>query len=245
MPAKAMIFAAGLGSRLRPLTNNLPKALIPVNQKPLLEHVILKLRSEGIEKVIINTHHFADKIEFYLKENSYFGLDITLSHEKKLLDTGGGLKKAAWFFDDSPFIIHNVDILSDISLSQLLNKQQEQDTLATLAVKQRRTTRYLLFDQAGWLTGRQADEQIISANPKWDLVDYQKYSFLGIHIVSPKIFRFFPKEDTFSILDLYLSAAATGEKISYMVPKHTYWYDLGRQENFVAAERALLIRNEE
>jgi NDP-sugar pyrophosphorylase family protein len=239
LPTKAMIFAAGLGSRLRPLTDNLPKALIPVNQKPLLEHVILKLRSEGIEKVIINTHHFADKIESYLKENAYFDLDITLSHEKKLLDTGGGLKKAAWFFDDSPFIIHNVDVLSDISLSQLLNKQLEQDTLATLAVKHRRTTRYLLFDHAGWLTGRQANEQIFPAKPDWDMVDCQKYSFLGMHIVSPRIFRFFPEEDTFSILDLYLNAAATGEKISYVVPKHTYWYDLGRQENLVEAEQML------
>ena len=245
MPTKAMIFAAGLGSRLRPLTDNLPKALIPLNQKPLLGYVILKLRSQGIKQVIINTHHFADKIESYLKENAYFDIDITLSYEKKLLDTGGGLKKAAWFFDNSPFIIHNVDVVSDISISQLLNKQQEHDSLATLAVKQRRTSRYLLFDHAGWLTGRQADEQIIPANPEWDMIDCQKYSFLGIHVVSPKIFRFFPEEDTFSILDLYLNAAATGEKISYMVPKHTYWYDLGRRENLVEAERTLLIRNEE
>ena len=207
-----MIFAAGLGTRLLPLTESIPKALVPVNSKPLLEHVILKLRTAGFSKIIINIHHLADQIESYLKKNNFFGLDITLSKEKQLLDTGGGLKKAAWFFeDDEPFLVHNVDILSDINLSSLYKAHFEHKVLATLAVKRRKTTRYLLFDQKGFLIGRAIDKKIIPAKPGEILTNYQRLSFLGIHIISPRLFRFFPDQDIFSILDAYLNGSNDGE----------------------------------
>ena len=237
---KAMIFAAGLGTRLLPLTESLPKALVSVNSKPLLEHVILKLHAAGFSKIIINIHHLADQIESYLKKNNYFGLDITLSKEEQLLDTGGGLKKAARFFeDDEPFIVHNVDILSDINLSSLYKAHLEQKVLATLAVKRRKTTRYLLFDQKGFLVGREIDKKIIPAKSGERLTNYQRLSFLGIHIISPKIFRFFPDQDIFSILDVYLNGSNAGGKVNYTIPEHSYWFDMGRSENLIEAEKML------
>jgi NDP-sugar pyrophosphorylase family protein len=237
---KAMIFAAGLGTRLLPLTENLPKALVPVNSKPLLEHVIVKLRAAGFNKIIINIHHLADQIKTYLKKNNYFGLDITLSKEEQLLDTGGGLKKAAWFFeDDEPFLVHNVDILSDINLSSLYKAHLEQKVLATLAVKHRKTKRYLLFDQNGFLIGREIDKKIIPARPGEKLINYQRLSFLGIHVISPQLFRFFPDQDIFSILDVYLNGSNAGRKINFTIPEHTYWFDLGRSENLREAEKII------
>lgn len=239
---KAMIFAAGLGTRLLPLTENLPKALIPVNRKPLLEHVILKLRAAGFGKIIINIHYLADQVESYLKKNNYFGLDIRLSKEEQLLDTGGGLKKAAWFFnDDEPFIVHNVDILSDINLRSIYNTHLEQDVLATLAVKRRKTTRYLLFDQNGLLIGREIDKKIIPAKPGEALISYQRLSFLGIHVISPRLFRFFPDQDIFSILDVYLNASNGGGKINFTIPEHNYWFDLGSPDKLAEAEAIFRI----
>lgn len=237
---KAMIFAAGLGTRLLPLTENLPKALVPVNRKPLLEHVILKLRDAGFGKIIINIHHLADQVESYLKKTNFLGLDIRLSKEEQLLDTGGGLKKAAWFFnDDEPFIVHNVDVLSDINLRSLYNTHLEQKVLATLAVKRRKTTRYLLFDQNEFLIGREIDKRIIPAKPGETLINYQRLSFLGIHVISPQLFRFFPDQDIFSILDVYLNGANAGGKINFTIPEHNYWFDLGRSENLIEAEKII------
>jgi len=239
---KAMIFAAGLGTRLLPLTENLPKALIPVNRKPLLEHVILKLRAAGFGKIIINIHYLADQVESYLKKNNYFGLDIRLSKEEQLLDTGGGLKKAAWFFnDDEPFIVHNVDILSDINLRSIYNTHLEQKVLATLAAKRRKTTRYLLFDQNGLLIGREIDKKIIPAKPGETLISYQRLSFLGIHVISPRLFRFFPDQDIFSILDVYLNASKGGGKINFTIPEHNYWFDLGNPDKLAEAEAIFRI----
>jgi NDP-sugar pyrophosphorylase family protein len=221
------------------MTDSIPKALIEINQKTLLERVILKLRSEGITQIIINTHHLASQIESFLKNNDYFDTDITLSYEEKLLDTGGGLKKAARFFDEHPFIIHNVDILSDISLKQLNMAHKNQSSLATLAVKFRKTKRYLLFDKNDCLAGRQIEDQVIPARKGDQLKDSRKYSFLGIHVVSPKIFKYFPEKDTFSILDLYLNAAAAGEKVGFALPDHSYWFDLGKRENLEQAGQVI------
>ncbi len=235
-----MIFAAGLGTRLRPLTDKIPKALIPVYGKPILEHLLLKLHQQGIEKVIINVHHLAGQIESYLERNACFNLDITISKEEQLLDTGGGLKKASWFFNDSrPFLVHNVDILCDADLNHFYNSHLEGQCLATLGVKEREPSRYLLFDGNGYLSGRQRGEQMIWAKPEHIPDQYEKLSFLGMHIISPELFKYFPSGDIFSILDVYLSAAAAGEKIGYHIQDHEYWFDLGRAENIAAAERKL------
>lgn len=235
-----MIFAAGLGTRLRPLTDNLPKALVPVMGEPLLAHLLKKFQSENVNEIIINTHHMADQVEAYLASSPFPSLDITISKEDQLLDTGGGLKKARWFFDeDEPFIVHNVDILSDINLSYLYEQHLQGQSLTTLAVKQRETTRYLLFDDKGTLVGREADNKIIPAIENIDVNNIQRLSFLGIHVISPALFRFFPEEEVFSILDCYLNAARAGEKIGFSIPDYKYWFDLGKKETLIAAEEAI------
>src|ERR1035437_430043 len=154
---KAMIFAAGLGTRLKPITDNLPKALVPITGKPLLEHTILKLKSAGFDEIIVNIHHFPDQIIDFLKVNNNFGIRIEVSDERdQLLDTGGGIRKAKQFFDNGePFLVHNVDILSNVDLAELYNQHLRTNSLATLVVSQRDTFRYLLFDNNlrlnGWI----------------------------------------------------------------------------------------------
>ena len=158
---KAMILAAGLGTRLRPLTNDRPKALVEVAGHPLLEITLRRLSSFGIREVIVNVHHFADLVVEYLKKHGSFGMRIEISREDVLLDTGGGLKKAAWFFEDSdePFILHNVDVISMIDLARMVEFHKEKNALATLAVQERETSRYLLFDENDELCGRRKKDQ--------------------------------------------------------------------------------------
>ena len=150
---KAMILAAGLGTRLRPLTDNRPKALVEVGGRTLLEIALSRLSSFGIREVIINVHHFAHMVVDYLKANDNFGMRVDISHEEILLDTGGGLKKAAYFFlrnsapSEEPFILHNVDVISTIDLRRMTQFHAANRPLATLAVQERETTRYLLFDE--------------------------------------------------------------------------------------------------
>src|SRR5215470_17517327 len=161
---KAMILAAGLGTRLRPLTNDRPKALVEIAGRTPLEMTLERLRTFGIHEVIINVHHFADQVVDYLRAHGNFGMEIAISSEDILLDTGGGLKKAAWFFldragsSDEPFIVHNVDVLSTIDLRRMVNDHREHGGLATLAVQKRKTSRYLLFDEFQALCGRRSGE---------------------------------------------------------------------------------------
>ena len=154
---KAMILAAGLGTRLRPLTDDRPKALVEVAGHTLLEITLTRLRSFGITEVIVNLHHFADMVVEYLKANHYFGIHVEISREEILLDTGGGLKKAAYFFGkEDPFVLHNVDVISTIDLRRMLEIHAEQQALATMAVQDRATSRYLLFDEKLQLCGRRS-----------------------------------------------------------------------------------------
>ena len=150
---KAMIFAAGLGTRLKPLTDHMPKALVPVAGKPMLEHVIEKLKATGFDEIVINVHHFAQQIIDFLKANNNFGIKIWISDEtEELLDTGGGIKKTAHFFDE-PFLVHNADILSNVDLKALYDYHLTSGNDATLLVSSRKTVRYLLFDDANRLCG--------------------------------------------------------------------------------------------
>jgi NDP-sugar pyrophosphorylase family protein len=163
---KAMILAAGLGTRLRPFTDSRPKALVEINGRTLLEITLARLRSFGIQEVIINVHHFAEMVVDYLRARKNFGMRIEISREDDLLlDTGGGLKKAAWFFlenrntknsaqADEPFVLHNVDVISSIDIAQMLSFHNEKRALATLAVQSRESSRYLLFNQHNQLVGR-------------------------------------------------------------------------------------------
>ncbi len=244
---KAMILAAGLGTRLRPLTDSCPKALITVGGRTLLEMALTRLRSFGVREVIVNVHHFADMIVGYLKANGNFGMRIEISREVTLLDTGGGLKKAAWFFlegkspDDSslaPFILHNVDIISNIDIDRLAEAHRAGNALATFAVQDRETSRYLLFDDQGILCGRRKgrDGPFELVRP---VASPHAFAFSCIHVVSPRIFARMTEEGTFSIIDAYLRLVAQGEKIASFRADGAYWRDLGRPENLIEAERDL------
>jgi NDP-sugar pyrophosphorylase family protein len=234
---KAMILAAGLGTRLRPLTDNRPKALVTVAGHTLLEITLCRLRSFGVSEVIINTHHFGDLIAEYLEANN-FGMRIEVSREETLLDTGGGLRRAAQFFlepgRDEPFILHNVDVLSTIDLARMVEFHTEQDALATLAVQDRETSRYLLFDEQGQLCGRRngrdGEDQLALAAKQ-----VQPLAFSGIHILSPRIFAKMEEEGAFSIVNAYLRRAAQGEKIVAFRADESYWRDLGRPESVLQA----------
>ena len=238
---KAMILAAGLGTRLRPLTNDRPKALVTVAGRTLLEIALCRLRSLGVREVIVNAHHHAAMIADYLKAND-FGMRIELSCEDELLDTGGGLKKAAQFYLGSgsslqePFILHNVDVLSTIDLRRMLCFHAERHALATLAVQQRTTSRYLLFDEQHSLCGRRngsdgKDEFVRPAQQA------QPLAFSGIHVLSPLIFAKMKEEGAFSIIDAYLHLAAQHEKIVAFRADESYWLDLGRPEKLLQAEQ--------
>ena len=206
---KAMIFAAGKGTRLQPLTNTMPKALVPVGGRPLLERLIRKLIASGCNEIIVNVHYFAQQIADFLQVNRNFGIRIELSDETdKLLDTGGGLAKAAWFFDDGkPFIVHNVDIVSSINLQALYHAHQSSNAAATLAVSERATSRYLLFDNSnrlqGWINESTGERKPI--NKTLEIAKLRKYAFSGIQVISPELLECIKKHNgAFSIIDLYL-----------------------------------------
>jgi mannose-1-phosphate guanylyltransferase len=237
---RAMLLAAGLGTRLRPLTDHRPKALVEVAGRTLLEINLLRLRNFGIREVIVNVHHFADMVVDYLAKNDDFGMRIEISREDLLLDTGGGLKKAAWFFlehsnGDEPFLLHNVDVLSSIDFDCLLRFHRRQTALATLAVHDRKTSRYLLFDEHGQLCGRRKgnDGEPQMARPARQTA---ALAFSGVHMISPRIFALLSEEGAFSIVDSYLRLAAEGERISAFRADEFYWRDLGRPENIAQAE---------
>ena len=233
---KAMILAAGLGTRLRPLTDHRPKGLVEVAGRTLLEITLARLRTFGISDVIINVHYLADMILEYLQKNDNFGMHIEVSREDVLLDTGGGLKKAAHFFreESEPFILHNVDVISTIDLGRMVQFHIENQALATLAVQDRKTSRYLLFDEARQLCGRRS-----GSDEKTELVrsskQTQALAFSGIHVISPRILSMMSEEGAFSIIQSYLRLAAQGKKILGFRADEYYWRDLGRPENVVQA----------
>jgi len=239
-----MILAAGLGTRLRPLTDDRPKALVEVAGHSLLEVTLRRLREVGIQQVIVNVHHFADMVVDYLKKNGNFGMQVEISREEVLLDTGGGLKRAAWFFSeeadqDEPFLLHNVDVLSTIDLGRMVQFHREHQALATLAVQHRETSRYLLFDGQGQLCGRQggrgqAQEVVRSSGPTHAL------AFSGVHVISPRILSLMTEQGVFSIITSYLRLAAQGEKIMAFPADGYYWRDLGKPENVAQAQQDVM-----
>jgi mannose-1-phosphate guanylyltransferase len=236
---KAMVLAAGLGTRLRPLTDHRPKALVEIGGRTLLEITLVRLRGFGVGEVIINLHHLGEQVSEYLKKNGNFGMRIELSHEELLLDTGGGLKKAAWFFqtdpDDHPFILHNVDVISTIDLQKMIESHRATKALATLAVQERETMRYLLFDEQRRLCGRRAknepSELVVPAHKT------EALAFGGIHAISPRLLRMLTEEGAFSIITSYLRLAGAGEKIVAFRADEAYWRDLGRPESLAKAEQ--------
>lgn len=241
---KAMILAAGLGTRLRPLTDDRPKALVKVAGRTMLEITLSRLRDFDVSDVIINVHHFADMIVEYLKANDNFGMRIEISREEALLDTGGGLKKAAYFFlDDSanrehPFILHNVDVISTIDLRRMVRLHTEDQALATLAVQDRKTSRYLLFDERLQLCGRRSGDdgknEFVRPSQK-----PKALAFAGVHIISPSLFAMMTEDGAFSIITTYLRLAAQKQKICGFRADEYYWRDLGTTGDLMQAAQDL------
>jgi NDP-sugar pyrophosphorylase family protein len=232
---RAIIFAAGLGTRLQPLTNTRPKALVEINGTPLLEIAIRRLKNFGIRKIIINIHHFGQMITDFLEANNNFGVHIEISDERDLLlDTGGALKKASWFLKEGNFLIYNADVLTNLDLNAFYETHCRSKGLATLAVRKRESSRYLQFDQeqklCGWTnikTGEVKTARISDTLSNW--------AFSGIHILHPDIFDLMPDKEKFSIIDVYLKAA---EKFDVMAYPHDddRWLDVGKPDALKTAE---------
>ena len=228
---KAMIFAAGLGTRLRPLTNDRPKALVEVAGVPLLEIIIKRLSMAGFDEIMINIHHFGGKVISFLNDHDYFGTNIYLSDERDLLlDTGGGLQKARWFFGDEPFLVHNVDILTDLDLKAFYNHHMNSGATATVAVRNRTSSRQFLFDPSnrlsGWQNVKTGEQRICRPQP-----DLTPQSFSGIHVISPDLFRFFPdNKRVFSMIDVYLAACGQTTINAYNHDSSN-WLDVGTIES--------------
>lgn len=203
-----MIFAAGLGTRLKPLTNDRPKALVELEGKTLLERVIERMKEVEIERLVINIHHFADKIRAFLQEHDNFGMDIVLSEEREeLLDTGGGVLKARdLFIPGKPVLIHNVDILTDLNLNALIRQHKEHDAYATLVVKPCLADRVLKFNQGvlkGWENKRTGEQKIVDEG----FYGAREYNYCGIQILSPDYLRNIVLGGVFSIIDEHLTQA--------------------------------------
>ena len=233
---KAMILAAGKGTRLRPLTNYRPKALVKVGEHPLLEIVLRQLIFHGVEEVVINLHHFGVQIRQFLDRKDNFGIDIHLSDEQDLLlNTGGGLKKASKFFKNGePFILCNTDILTDINLRSLFEYHCSSKAIATLAVRRRNTSRYLLADEkmklAGWCNVKDHVLKMCKATAG----NYEMFAFSGIHILDPSIFEHMPDHEVFSIIDVYLKIAGS-QDINLVRHDKDQWMDVGTPESLARA----------
>lgn len=229
-----MLFAAGLGTRLKPFTDKHPKALAEVNGKTLLEHNIRYLQGYGIFDVVVNVHHFADQVVAKMEENNGFGSRYTISDERdEVLETGGGLKKAGHHFvNESAFVVMNVDVLTSLQLSNMIAAHNSSGALATLAVMQRDSSRHLLFDKhmqlCGWINNKTGEEILVHADRK-----AMPFAFSGIHVLSPSILDM-PFEGKFSIIDVYLHFATTQKIMGY---DHTgdIFMDVGKPESLKEA----------
>lgn len=241
-----MIFAAGLGSRLQPITDTMPKALVPVKGEPLLKRVLLKLKKQGFTQIVVNIHHFAPLIIDYLHDNDNFGMDIRLSYETgQRLETGGGIKKARELFSpDSNILIHNVDILSNVKLDEFYDKATE-NTDALLLVSRRHTTRYLLFNDdmrlVGWTnisTGEvKSPYKEVRETPIYKLSSkYKKYAFSGIHVFSPHLFNYMDRyPEKFGIIDFYIENCDKADIRGY-VKYDLNMIDVGKIDTLIEAE---------
>jgi MurNAc alpha-1-phosphate uridylyltransferase len=233
---KAMILAAGLGTRFKPWTDQHPKALALVNRKSLLERNILYLQSFGIYDVIVNVHHFPDQILEAIKKHKGWGSNISVSDETgQVLETGGGLKKAARYFDYGSFVLMNVDILTDLDLEAMAFFHEEKKPLVTLAITNRKSSRHFLFDKnerlCGWRNTKTGEEKISIPGP-----ELEEKAFSGIHIISPEIFPLMQQQGKFSIVDVYLELAAAHTILGFD-HSGSRLVDVGRSESVAMAEK--------
>ena len=240
---KAMIFAAGLGTRLKPLTDTMPKALVPVGGAPLLFHVVEKLKGAGFDDIVINVHHFADSIIDYVKGMDNFGIKVSISDERDLLrETGGGIRHARPYLDGSPFLVHNTDILSDLDL-KWFTSQARPDAISNVLVSDRVTKRYLLFDDDMRMVGWEnvSTGEVRSPYPGLDPDRYHRYAFSGVHLISDRIFTIFEDDgwgERFPIMDFYIKECAS-HPIYGILPEHLRMMDVGKTESLTEAESFL------
>ncbi|HMQ85909.1 MAG TPA: nucleotidyltransferase family protein [Saprospiraceae bacterium] len=236
---KAMIFAAGLGTRLRPLTNDRPKALVEVGGRPLLEWAIRLLKKHGFDDLIINVHHFSQQIVDFIDRKAAFGISIQISDESDLLlDTGGGLKKARSFFDEAPFLVYNADVLTNMDLTAFYQQHLQSGALATLAVRNRPSSRMLLFDEGNSLVGwknNSTGEQVRCR----DAEATKEMAFSGIHAISPLLLEHFPEEAVFSIIPLYLRLGAEFPIKAYAHDADS-WVDVGKASGLERAAELIV-----
>lgn len=234
---KAIIFAAGLGTRLQHISKDTPKAMVRLQGKPLVHIAIEKLTNAGFNDIIINVHHFADQIQDYVQQN-FPQLNIQFSDEKdELLDTGGGLVKAKNFFDKEPFLAYNVDVLSNIDIKKMYREHCKSKAIATLAIRHRSSSRYLLFDEDFTMNGwtKPADNDVIQTRQS---NAYNPFAFSGIHIISPKLFNHINLKGKFSLTPLYLELSKNHTIKGYLHDQD-YWFDLGAPEKLDAANKFL------
>lgn len=234
---KALILAAGLGTRLKHLTANKPKALVEVYGKPLLEIVVENLKKSGIKDIIINVHHFADQIVDFVKLKNNFGINIAISDETALLlDTGGGIKKASWFFDgEKDFLVHNVDVISGIDFKEMYKFHIENNSFATLAVKKRETSRYFLFDSNNELCGWENIKENNRLLSKSFTDDFNQLAFSGIQILNIEILKYLNDSEPNSITPTYVALSGKNKILAFQHDKD-YWFDLGKPESIIKAE---------
>jgi NDP-sugar pyrophosphorylase family protein len=225
---KGMILAAGLGTRLRPLTDTTPKALVKIGDTPLLEFAIRKLLHYGFNDIVINVHHLPDMIISFLREKKNFGANITISDEREtLLDTGGALKKASSLLaGNEPFLLYNCDIVTDLNLNVLYEYHLKYDGLCTLAIKERETSRCFLFDNennlCGWMNKKTNERRLAVHSGKL----LNEKAFSGISVINPDAFEMFPEKNVFSLVDFYL-LLATKHIIKGHEQTNTNWMDIG------------------
>jgi NDP-sugar pyrophosphorylase family protein len=235
---RALILAAGRGTRLAEITESIPKALVEINGKSILQMAVEKCTESGFGNIIVNVHHLADKVEQEVERLKKRGFNISVSDEREsLLETGGGLFKARGFFDKSPFLIYNVDIISDLNLSSLYNYHLEKKGIATLAVRRRPGNRFFLIDNSGLIRGwrnNSTGEQILSVTKTEEL---HEIAFSGIHIVEPEIFNYM-YEGIYTMTDIYLKLAAEHKIYTYRDDKG-YWGDIGTPESLEYIRRLL------
>ena len=236
---RAMIFAAGLGTRLRPFTDHHPKALAVVNGKPLLQRNIEYLRETGIREIMVNVHHFAGQIEDFIRQHNGFGCDIHISHEPEVpLETGGGLMQAAWYFEEQsrPFVVINADILTNLNLQRFYQAHLDRKPLATLAVTSRPSSRCLLFDDqmqlTGWRNLKTGEEKISRLSPTEPLA----LAFSAVHVIDPNMLKMVRQTGRFSIIDTYLDLARDQQILGFRHDGDLI-IDVGKPESITEAER--------
>jgi len=232
---EGMILAAGFGTRLKPLTDTLPKALAPINGRPLLDIVICKFIAAGISRIIINTHYLSEKIVEFLADKNY-SAEIVVSHEDEILGTGGGIKKIEELITGDDFLVHNVDVVSGVDLTDLINHHQQSKPLVTMVMQNRHTYNQVLVDSKNSICGLDYIKKGVRKLVREPKGELQVLAFCGIHIINRRIFDYCSDEKFFSVIDTYLTAISKGEEINaYTLQDGVYWKDVGTLEHLTEA----------